>query len=107
MEGDAIASAVYAFGATSGTARGIAFENQTQYIRTGSTCQLRQYKKCCPFLFTSGISGLSAKLTGGHFMQRQRKVTICALVQLALGLNVVLVVPSVTPLAIAHITASP
>ena len=37
----------------------------------------------------------------------QRKVTICALVQLASGLNVVLVVPSVTLFAIAHSTASP
>lgn len=33
---------------------GTAFEIQTQYIRTGSTCQLWKYEKCCSFLFVSG-----------------------------------------------------
>ena len=39
--------------------------------------------------------------------KRYRKVTIWARVQSALGLKVVSVVPLVTPLATAHMTASP
>ena len=54
MEGDAIASTVRAFGAIERQSTGTAFEIQTQYIRTGSTCQLRQYEKCCSFLFVLG-----------------------------------------------------
>lgn len=54
MEGDAIASTVCAFGAIERQSTGTAFEIQTQYIRTGSTCQLRQYEKCCSFLFVLG-----------------------------------------------------
>ena len=34
-----------------------------------------------------------SRMSAVHFLQRQRKVTICALVQSASGLNVVLVVP--------------
>ena len=41
-----------------------------------------------------------------HFLQRQRKVTICALVQSASGLNFIAVVPLVIPLSTAHKTAS-
>jgi hypothetical protein len=36
------------------------------------------------------------------FMQRQRNVTICALVQVCFGLNVVSLVPTVTPFFAAH-----
>ena len=54
MEGDAIASPIYAFGAIGLQSMGTAFEIQTQYIRTGSTCQLWKYEKYCSFLFVSG-----------------------------------------------------
>ena len=47
-----------------------------------------------------------SRMSAGHFLQRQRKVTICALVQSALGLNVVLVVPLVMFSLTAHNTAS-
>ena len=63
MEGDAIASTVCAFGAIERQSTGTAFEIQTQYIRTGSTCQLRQYEKCCSFLFVLGQFGILHK---GH-----------------------------------------
>ena len=186
MEGDAIASPIYAFGAIGWQSMGTAFEIQTQYIRTGSTCQLWKYEKCCSFLFVSGHFRIIHKrhaeilrscslrqqlrryhqpLTGGigyiiapatgrkgqndiidlfpvvrreqrsikvksqsaalsdvrlwgktaafaawpyvsHFLHRQRKVTICALVQFASGLNVVLVVPLVMSSLTAHRTAS-
>ena len=42
----------------------------------------------------------------GHFAQRQRKVTICALVQSASGLKAVSPVPCVTPVSTAHCTAA-
>ena len=47
-----------------------------------------------------------SRMSAGHFLQRQRKVTICALVQSAPGLNVVLVVPLVMSSLAAHRTAS-
>ena len=186
MEGGAIASTVCAFGAIERQSTGTAFEIQTQYIRTGSTCQLRQYEKCCSFLFvlghfriihkrhaeilrscslrqqlrryhqplTGGIGYIIAPATGrkgqndiidlfpvvrreqrsikvksqsaalsdvrlwgktaafaawphvSHFLHRQRKVTICARVQSAPGLNVVSVVPLVMSSLTAHRTAS-
>ena len=53
------------------------------------------------------VSGLLlGRMSAGHFLQRQRKVTICALVQSASGLNVVLVVPLVMFSSTAHSTAS-
>ena len=45
-------------------------------------------------------------MSASYFLQRQRKVTICALVQSASGLNVVLVVPLVMFSLTAHSTAS-
>ena len=42
----------------------------------------------CP-MFAYGVT------SAAYFLQRQRKVTICALVQSASGLNIVLVVPFV------------
>ena len=45
-------------------------------------------------------------MSASYFLQRQRKVTICALVQSALRLNVVLVVPLVMSSLTAHSTAS-
>ena len=48
---------------------------------------------------------LLGRMSAGHFLQRQRKVTICALVQSASGLNVVLVVPLVMSSLTAHRTA--
>ena len=62
----------------------------------------------CP-MFTYGVMPavlLLGRMSAGHFLQRQRKVTICALVQSALGLNVVSLVPFVTPSLTAHSTAS-
>ena len=44
-------------------------------------------------------------MPAAYFLQRQRKVTICALVQSASGLNVVLVVPWVMSSLTAHRTA--
>ncbi len=44
-------------------------------------------------------------MPAAYFLQRQRKVTICALVQSASGLNVVLVVPLVMSSLTAHRTA--
>ena len=41
-------------------------------------------------------------MSASYFLQRQRKVTICALVQSALGLNIVLVVPFVIFSLTAH-----
>ena len=53
------------------------------------------------------VSGFAVQL--GHFLQRQRRVTICALVQSALGLNVVSPVPlalstSLRPVSYTHLT---
>ena len=45
-------------------------------------------------------------MPAAYFLQRQRKVTICALVQVSLGLNVVSLVPLVMPFSTAHSTAS-
>ena len=45
-------------------------------------------------------------MSAAYFLQRQRKVTICALVQSASGLNVVLVDPLVMSSLTAHSTAS-
>ena len=45
-------------------------------------------------------------MSAAYFLQRQRKVTICALVQSASGLNFIAVVPLVIPLSTAHKTAS-
>ena len=45
-------------------------------------------------------------MSAAYFLQRQRKVTICDLVQSASGLNVVLVVPLVMSSLTAHRTAS-
>ena len=61
------------------------------------------WRKACPlrcFVFAYLV------MSAGHFLQRQRKVTICALVQSASGLNVVLVVPLVIFSLTAHSTAS-
>ena len=55
--------------------------------------------------FKSGLC-LFSRMPACHFLQRQRKVTICDLVQSASGLNVVLVVPHVMPSLTAHSTAS-
>ena len=49
---------------------------------------------------------LLGRMSAAYFLQRQRKVTICALVQSASGLNVVLVVPLVMSSLTAHSTAS-
>ena len=75
MEGGAIASTVYAFAAIERQSAGTASEIQTQYIRTGSTCQLRQYKKCCSFHFASGhfrtIHKGYAELLRGRALRQQ------------------------------------
>ena len=62
----------------------------------------------CP-MFAYGVMPAAlmfSRMSAGHFLQRQRKVTICALVQSASGLNVVLVVPLVMSSLTAHRTAS-
>ena len=76
----------------------------------GKICFLRRKensaasgRKACPlrcFVFAYLV------MSAVHFLQRQRKVTICALVQSASGLNVVLVVPLVIFSLTAHSTAS-
>ena len=53
----------------------------------------------CP-MFAYGV------MSASYFLQRQRRATICALVQSALGLKVVLVVPLVMFSLTAHSTAS-
>ena len=53
----------------------------------------------CP-MFAYGV------MSAAYFLQRQRKVTICALVQSASGLNFIAVVPLVIPLSTTHKTAS-
>ena len=61
----------------------------------------------CP-MFTYGVMPAAlmfSRMSAGHFLQRQRKVTICALVQSASGLKVVLVVPLVMSPLSAHRTA--
>ena len=45
-------------------------------------------------------------MSAAYFLLRQRKVTICALVQSASGLNFIAVVPLVIPLSTAHKIAS-
>ena len=58
----------------------------------------------CP-MFAYGVMPVAlmfSRMSAVHFLQRQRKVTICALVQSALGLNVVLVVPFVIFSLTAH-----
>ena len=60
-------------------------------------------RKACPLrcpMFTYVV------MSAAYFLQRQRKVTIWALVQSASGLKVVLVVPLVMPSLTAHSTAS-
>ena len=47
-----------------------------------------------------------SRMSAVHFLQRQRKVTICARVQLVSGLNAVSLVPLVMPFSTAHSTAS-
>ena len=62
----------------------------------------------CP-MFAYGVMPVAlmfSRMSAVHFLQRQRKVTICALVQSASGLNVVLVVPLVMSSLTAHSTAS-
>ena len=62
----------------------------------------------CP-MFAYGVMPAAlmlSRMSAVHFLQRQRKVTICALVQSASGLNVVLVVPLVMFSLTAHSTAS-
>ena len=62
----------------------------------------------CP-MFAYGVMPVAlmfSRMSAVHFLQRQRKVTICALVQSASGLNVVLVVPLVMSSLSAHSTAS-
>ena len=49
---------------------------------------------------------LLGRMSAGHFLQRQRKVTICALVQVSSELKVVRDVPIVRSSATAHKTAS-
>ena len=68
----------------------------------------KAYPLRCP-MFTYGVMPATlmfSRMSAGHFLQRQRKVTICALVQSASGLNVVLVVPLVIFSLTAHSTAS-
>ena len=61
----------------------------------------------CP-MFAYGVMPVAlmfSRMSAVHFLQRQRKVTICALVQSASGLNVVLAVPLVMSSLTAHSTA--
>lgn len=80
------------------------------YYRTGATAQHRR-----PFGRFGVLCGLQVTSCSGRWLLQQltyspnrlhRKVTICARVQLSLGLKVVAVVPEVTPSITAHFTAS-
>ena len=70
----------------------------------------RSFGARCPSAALSDVRlwghAMFSRMSAGHFLQRQRKVTICALVQSALGLNVVLVVPLVMFSLTAQSTAS-
>ena len=68
----------------------------------------KAYPLRCPWFTYVVMSAvlLLGRMSAGHFLQRQRKVTICALVQSASGLKVVLVVPLVMSSLTAHSTAS-
>ena len=62
----------------------------------------------CP-MFAYGVMPAAlmfSRMSAGHFLQRQRKVTICALVQVSSELKVVRDVPIVISSATAHKTAS-
>ena len=63
--------------------------------------------RCLMFAYgVMPVALMFSRMSAVHFLQRQRKVTICALVQSASGLNVVLVVPLVMSSLTAHSTAS-
>ena len=49
---------------------------------------------------------LLGRMSAGHFLQRQRKVTICALVQGRFAPKKFSPMPPVTPFSLAHFTAS-
>ena len=69
----------------------------------------RSFGARCPSAALSDVRlwghAMFSRMSAGHFLQRQRKVTICALVQSAPGLNVVSVVPLVMFSLTAHRTA--
>ena len=80
------------------------------YYRTGATAQHRR-----PFGLFGVLCGLKVTSCIGRRLLQQlnyspnslhRKVTICARVQLLLGLKVEAEVPEVTPSITAHFTAS-
>ena len=79
------------------------WRNRNSAASRRKACPLR-----CPLFAYVVMSAvlLLGRMSAGHFLQRQRKVTICALVQSASGLNVVLVVPLVMFSLTAHSTAS-
>ena len=70
----------------------------------------RSFGARCPSAALSDVRlwghDMFSRMSAGHFLQRQRKVTICALVQLLSGLNAVAVVPVVTLSLTAQSTAS-
>ena len=79
--------------------------------RAGIAAQLRGEMpvrwRCPMFAYVVMPAALMfSRMSAVHFLQRQRKVTICALVQSASGLNVVLVDPLVMSSLTAHSTAS-
>ena len=84
--------------------------HEVQYILSESAERgerRKAYPLRCPMFAYVVMSAalLLGRMSAGHFLQRQRKVTICALVQSASGLNVVLVVPLVMSSLTAHRTA--
>ena len=76
--------------------------------RNNAASRRKAYPLRCPmFAYVVMPAALMfSRMSAVHFLQRQRKVTICALVQSASGLNVVLVVPLVMFSLTAHSTAS-
>ena len=68
-------------------------------------CNIRVYSWHWPARSNREL-GMRKNNQVGQFTVRNRKVTICALVQPLLGLNVVADVPSVTPFSTAQATAS-
>ena len=83
--------------------RGVSEANRriTAALRPEMSAPYRVYPVWCAILLEWVFVPVS------YFMLRYRKATIWARVQFALGLKVVSLVPLVTPLATAHMTASP
>ena len=84
----------------------IGFSNMLSCGEKENSAASRQKPVRCAVRYLLMWSLLLDRMSADHFLQRQRKVTICALVQSASGLKVVLVVPLAMSALTAHRTAS-